>query len=349
LNHPYQYKPLFTNKKDAAIRHILSLLLAVLFALIEPLSIGSAQWFIKVLYVFLLVASIWNINILLIDFIDRRWFWQNALKFKIFINLFIAIIWPTLVSFLFNLFVYPVLFGKPCEIKGKENITMLIISVSMTLMINAIYSAMSFFKFWQYSIKQAESFKRESLRAEFETLKNQINPHFLFNSLNTLTTLIEENNAMASTFVTQLASVYRYVLTQKDKELSPLSDEIAFINSYIYLNRIRFGDNLITEINIPDSNTNHQIATLAIQMLVENCIKHNIISKKYPLKIQIFIHSNKLIVKNNKQKKHQAAESTGIGLTNIIHRYSYLTTETVDIEENESEFYVSLPLIVTKS
>jgi LytS/YehU family sensor histidine kinase len=213
------------------------------------------------------------------------------------------------------------------------------------LLINAVFSAIAFFKFWRQSVKEAEELKRESLSAEFETLKSQINPHFLFNSLNTLTSLIDEQPTQATEFVQKLANVYRYVLTQKDKQLVSVREELEFIQSYIFLNQIRYGENLKVLINIPEQMISYSIVTLSMQMLIENCIKHNTISTQKPLVINIDMIGKKLTVRNNLQRKSVMHESNGIGLNNIVHRYSFLTDEPVDIYDDGIHFSVGLPLI----
>jgi two-component system LytT family sensor kinase len=213
------------------------------------------------------------------------------------------------------------------------------------LLVNTIFVALAFFKFWKTTIKEKEELKRESISAEFETLRNQVNPHFLFNSLNTLTSLIEEDPKTATDFVQKLSGVYRYVLTQKDKDTVTLGEELQFIMQYIYLNKIRFGENLRIHVHIEPKYTERKIVTLALQMLLENAIKHNVVSSQKPLSIFIGVYDDKVFVRNNLQRKIVMNESNGIGLNNIVHRYSFLTKEQVEIVEDDKEFCVSIPLI----
>ncbi len=342
--------PLFTNKKDIIIRHAIILVLGVFFGSLKVFNgdmlFLSGDWFRHSLFTTLMIATIWNGNILFIDLLDEAMPWQRNIKQKIVVSLLIAIGWPVIVHFGFNILVYPIIIGEPCTLNSKENVSFLITSVTVTLLVNAIFTAIAFFKIWRQSVKETEELKRESLSAEFETLKSQINPHFLFNALNTLTSLIEEHPKQATDFVLKLSSVYRYVLTQKDKQLVTLKEELDFIEAYIYLNQIRFGNNLNVSIQVPVSFHQAKLVTLALQMLIENCIKHNIVSTQHPLTIQLYIEGDTLVVKNNLQKKQQNIDSNGIGLNNIVHRYGFITDKKVEITEDGANFIVSLPLIV---
>lgn len=342
--------PLFTNKKDIIIRHSIILVLGLFFGMLKVFSgevlFLSSEWFRHTLFTFLMISTIWNGNVLFIDLLDDAIPWQRNVKHKILISLIIAIGWPVIVHYVFNLFVYPLIIGQSCTLNSKENVSFLITSVAVTLLVNAIFTAIAFFKIWRQSVKETEELKRETLSAEFETLKSQINPHFLFNALNTLTSLIEEHPKQATDFVLKLSSVYRYVLTQKDKQLVTLKEELDFIEAYIYLNQIRFGNNLNVSIRVPSSFHQAKLVTLALQMLIENCIKHNIVSTQHPLTIQLYVEGDTLVVKNNLQKKQQNIDSNGIGLNNIVHRYGFITDRKVEITEDGANFIVSLPLIV---
>jgi LytS/YehU family sensor histidine kinase len=189
----------------------------------------------------------------------------------------------------------------------------------------------------------SERLQKESMKAQFDSLKSQVNPHFLFNSLNALTNLIYENQDKAVRFVKQLSEVYRYVLDTQGREIVPLSDEVKFLKSYIFLQQIRFGDKLKMEIDL--DSVNAQIAPLVLQMLMENAIKHNVISMDEPLTIRIYSVGNQIIIENNIQKKDVLPEeSKGIGLANIKKRYSFLTDRPVEIIQSNS-FVVKLPFL----
>lgn len=341
----YNSSPGLLNPKDLLIRHSIILMLSIIFGNIGHFEDPLNERMLLTLGNFINISLIWNGNIWLIDVLDKYFGWENKIYPKLLLSGIIAISWPVLIHFFYNIFLYPFIFGKPCDLSSKESTIYLIMSVSITLFINSIFVSIAFFRFWRSTIKEAEELKRESITAEFATLKNQINPHFLFNSLNTLTSLIEENPKTATDFVQKLSSVYRYILTQKDKELATLKEELQFVQSYIYLNQIRFGSNLQTHIHIESPYLEQKIVTLSLQMLIENCIKHNIVSKDKPLTVYIGVYNGKVFVRNNLQRKQIVTDSNGIGLNNIVHRYSLLTNESVEIMEDEKDFMVSLPLI----
>ena len=188
--------------------------------------------------------------------------------------------------------------------------------------------------------------QKENLQSQFDVLKQQVNPHFLFNSLNVLTSLIRLEPELAEKFTEHLAKVYRYVLENKDNELVSLSTEISFLNAYIFLINIRFMDKVMVNIRIPDHKMNLQIIPLAMQLLIENAIKHNAMSKKSPLVIDIYIDDhNQLKVVNNLQEREAHMTSTGIGLKNIQNRYRLLNNTIPVFEKTNTQFIASIPLI----
>jgi hypothetical protein len=200
---------------------------------------------------------------------------------------------------------------------------------------------------WIKSIEKNEELKRENLVAKYEALKNQVNPHFLFNSLNTLSGVVEQKPELANDFIKKLSDIYRYVLEQSDKELVSIHDEMKFVEDYIFLSKMRFGDALIFNSNLPVNNT-IQIVPLGLQMLVENAIKHNVIADDMPLKIEMEIEDGFVIVRNNLQKKKTINPGREpLGLDNMKKRYAYLSNIPVEVIESESKFIVKLPIIKT--
>ena len=181
--------------------------------------------------------------------------------------------------------------------------------------------------------------------ASFETLKNQLDPHFLFNSLNVLSSLIEENPKKAQEFTVALSKIYRYVLDQKDKNLISVEEELNFAKLYVSLLKMRFEDALIVNFESSNIINEYKIVPLSLQLLLENAIKHNIISDQKPLNIDIFPKGNYLIIQNSYQKKATFEKSTGIGLKNIIQRYSLVSTLSIDIQQTENYYIVKIPLI----
>ena len=203
------------------------------------------------------------------------------------------------------------------------------------------------FYFNKSRLIEIEKNKLEKVTAEqkLNTLKNQVNPHFLFNSLNTLVTLIPEDEDQAIQFVQELSKTYRTILEVRDEKLITISKELEALDSYIYLLKTRFQGKIEISNTIPDAYLSEFVLPISLQILIENAVKHNIVSKSKPLKIDIYVEDDFLVVKNNLQKKNQKFVSTRIGLTNITSRYQFMTDRKVRVEETEQFFKVSLPII----
>jgi LytS/YehU family sensor histidine kinase len=223
---------------------------------------------------------------------------------------------------------------------------LVVVQLLVTFIITLILYVGDFFKAWRESVKNEEKFKRESLAFQYESLKNQVNPHFLFNSLNVLSSLVTKDQEGSVQFIRQLSEVYRYVLEQKDKEVVDLGTEMKFVESYIYLQKIRYAESLRIEL-APDLPVYYQkqVIPISVQMLVENAIKHNIISGDEPLTVRIGVELGYLVVKNNLQVRTTVPESGSIGLNNIKSRYNYLTNKEFTVINDGKEFVVKMPLI----
>ncbi len=231
--------------------------------------------------------------------------------------------------------------------------------------IAGIYESVRNYELWKTTSLEKEQLQRENLQSQLASLKNQVNPHFLFNSLNTLVHLIPENPDSAIKFVQKLSKVYRYILEMRDTATTPLSTELEFLNAYVFLLKERFGDNLYVNIDddvcakIEGVTSSHPLNTvvntdvcekhiipLSLQILFENAIKHNVISAQRPLTISVSIENDAhLIVRNNLQRKNQVQEGTGVGLQNIRNRYQLVSQKEVDIIVTKESFIVSLPLL----
>jgi LytS/YehU family sensor histidine kinase len=218
------------------------------------------------------------------------------------------------------------------------------ISVVITIVISLFMHARIFLLNWRKAAIELEKVQHESTLAKYETLKNQLNPHFLFNSLNALTNLVYEDEDKAVKFIDQLALIYQYVLQTQDKELVPVSEELRFLDAYLYLQRIRFEDKLKVKFEV--DGISGDVAPLALQMLIENAIKHNVVSEDDPLYINIHAAGDYLVIENNLQKKRSLGEgSPGIGLENIHRRYELLTPVKVEVQQDEKTFCVKLPIV----
>lgn len=202
-----------------------------------------------------------------------------------------------------------------------------------------------FIRFRDQRIRRMAELEREKIESQYEALKSQINPHFLFNSFNTLAALIEENPKGAVEYVEQISDFYRSILQYREKNLIALEEELGLVRNYVYLLEKRFGSHLALVIDVAAGGS-YYVAPLTVQMLVENAVKHNVISRSRPLFIEIRIEEGAwLSVCNNLQKKTSPAPSTGFGLESIVHRYGLMTTRKVQIEESQSRFCVRIPLL----
>jgi hypothetical protein len=207
-----------------------------------------------------------------------------------------------------------------------------------------IFHVFYFYKSFQENKVKEQQLIATTANAQFESLKNQIDPHFLFNSLNVLSSLIEENPDSAQKFTTSLSKIYRYVLEQKDKELIAVSEELAFAKIYMQLLEMRFENSISYE--LPENySEDAKVIPLSLQLVLENCIKHNVVSSSKPLHITIRIEENQLIVANNWQKKEVLSNGKGVGLQNIVNRYALLTDRKVKITNDENSFKVYLPIL----
>ncbi len=214
-----------------------------------------------------------------------------------------------------------------------------------TIMIIAIYESIYFMNALRQSVEETEQLKRESLSAQLNALRTQVNPHFLFNNLNTLCSIIPDDPKLAVDFVQQLSKVYRHILQVKDEKAIPLREELAVLKAYSFLLQTRFGSNLQVHIDVSADKLEKKIVPLSLQLLMENAIKHNIVSAEKPLRIDVYTENGSLVVSNNLQKKHQLPESTGIGIQNIRNRYRLLGDKTVAVTEGTGNFTVSIPLL----
>jgi sensor histidine kinase YesM len=209
----------------------------------------------------------------------------------------------------------------------------------------SFHEGVAFYEKWKTVTDQAEQLKKENLQTQLESLKAQVNPHFLFNSLNSLSSLISEDPNKAEKFLDEMCKVYRYLLRNNEDDLAPLWVEMQFIQSYYHLLKTRYGDSLSLEVEIPDELVWYRIPSLTLQMLVENAVKHNIMQKDQPLNISITTAEGpRLIVSNNLQRKKRIS-SNKVGLNNIVNKYKLLKQEDILVQEDEKIFAIVLPLI----
>jgi LytS/YehU family sensor histidine kinase len=236
----------------------------------------------------------------------------------------------------------------PAEKRGTLMITCIVIGLLVTVIIIAIEISTQFFSQWKKSLVEVERYKTESVQAQLQNLKEQINPHFLFNNMSVLSSLVYKDQDKAVDFINQLSKVYRYLLDNKSSELVTLATELEFIKSYTYLLQIRFDSNIVFNTNIDSDSLKLLIPPMSLQMLIENTIKHNEVSAEQPLIVTIEAKENVLTVSNNLQPRTVAEPSSKTGLNNIRERYKYYSNREIEVIKNASSFVVKLPLLNVK-
>lgn len=199
---------------------------------------------------------------------------------------------------------------------------------------------------WRKSLIKSETLEKENIKAKLEALQTQLSPHFLFNNFNIIDALIETNPALARKYVQGLSTVFRYILDNKNRELIPLKEELQFIKEYMFLMETRFDNNVTLKINLKTDSEKKLVPPVSLQLLIENAIKHNEISNRNKLEIEIEeMKGNYLSVINNVKLRKGKASGTGTGLKNIAERYQYLTEKEVKVNSNGDSFQILIPLL----
>jgi sensor histidine kinase YesM len=329
------------------------LLTVVIFIAIQLLNValgGKVRFNLNLLvafgYTVLYTFSLSYANWALFQYLDRV-FQTNRFSAKRIIVGFISSFTITLaIIFLLRIFEEVLINQNSFQAYlTNENPANYLVSVVITFIVSLSFYGFYFFKAYNDSKVKEQKIIAGTASAQFESLKNQIDPHFLFNSLNVLSSLIEENPDNAQRFTTSLSKIYRYVLEQKDKELVSVSEELAFAKTYMNLLKMRFENSITYEVPADFNNEDAKVVPLSLQLLLENTIKHNVVSEQKPLHIKIYIENNYLIVENNLQKKEVLQDRRGVGLQNIVNRYGLISERKVLIEENENYFKVKIPIL----
>ncbi len=299
---------------------------------------------LDLLFITAIVLIIWQGNQAIDNRLNKRYPWIENAKKRLVIQSLLSVVFTSIALFVLMYLMHQLRFGDG-RILNRKMIEIFPPAILFTLALLAVKIGSEFFNALKNSLLEVEKYKTESANAQLQNLKNQLNPHFLFNNLSVLTSLVYKNQDKAANFINELAKVYRYVLDTKNAELVPLQEEFDFINHYIYLQKIRFEDSVLFEIKIEESQKSAFLLPMCLQMLVENTIQHNETSQANPLKVLIYTHNNSLIIENPILPRSNVAESTKTGLKNIEQRYSFFTDEKVIVSNNGEIFKVILPLI----
>ncbi|GAB2777209.1 histidine kinase [Salinimicrobium soli] len=329
--------------KISAIICVVVVLLNLVFGgIIFPDLADLKMWGIYFFYCFVLTF----VNVVYFAIFDKKIGWEDATLQRVFFAAAGSII-LTLVAFFFCRLVDETLFQGTGveEFLQNERAQYYLFPLLFTTIVSLVFHLIYFYKALQERKVTEQKIIAGTASAKFESLKNQIDPHFLFNSLNVLSSLIDEDQEKAQKFTTSLSKIYRYVLEQKDKELVSLEEELSFAVTYMNLLKMRFENSLFYEVpqqlNLPEA----KVVPLSLQLLLENTVKHNVLSEKRPLKIRIFEENGYLVVENNFQKKEVLGNRKGVGLQNIVERYGLVTQRKVFIQQNAEYFRVKLPLL----
>ncbi|SNS76393.1 Histidine kinase [Ekhidna lutea] len=287
----------------------------------------------------------WKGSELLVDFWDLHIPWVVSPIKRFLASVISIIIFVFIAVWALDLFFDLIVLGKTWTETIKSSGAPYWNTLWITLGINVFMHGRGFLIAWRQAAIDNEKLKTEQISSQFNSLKNQVNPHFLFNAMNALSELVYQDQDKAVEFIRKLSSVYRYVLDSKDEEVIPVQDEMKFVTNFVFLQKIRFGENLKVEIGALEGD--FFVPPLAIQILVENAIKHNVVSEKDPLTVKVQFKEDTCSIWNSLKEK-KVKDSTGIGLENLKARYKYLTDREVIVTKTSKFFEVKLPLLKVK-
>lgn len=331
-------------------RYIFILLLAVYSYLNIQFTVGEKLFDAELTNIHLfgvlsaVVLLIWEFNRLVESNLDR--IRQTFLrKVHPLIILFLASMINVVLASFITLFLLDIVLIAPLQYDFSHSKLLLAFGFRVNLFLNCVNAIVFYMNRLKQTQLEAERLKKESIEAQFEALRSQVNPHFMFNCFNVLSNLVYKDSDTSSKFIAQLSNVYRYLLQSQQKKVVTLQEELSFIESYLYLLKMRHGENLVIEKKLESNSDNFYVAPASLQMLIENAIKHNIVSKNNPLTIRLYTHNGSIVVANNLQEKEFKEESTQRGLQNIQSRYQLLSDEKVVIEKLAQEFRVTIPLL----
>ncbi|EAS19246.1 putative two-component sensor histidine kinase transcriptional regulator [Flavobacteria bacterium BBFL7] len=277
----------------------------------------------------------------------KKFSWKEHTLKRILFGAIGSVIITMMLLTLLNFFTYVVIYGGSWDqFLSQQSVDWYFFGLLITLVMTLIYHAIYFYRLSQTQKVNEQKVIARSATAQFDALKNQLDPHFLFNSLNVLVSLIEENPKAATKFTTSLSKVYRYVLEQRNKELVTVDEELSFARAYVGLLKTRFEDSIEIDIPQKSSNPDMKVVPLSLQLLLENAVKHNVVSDSKPLKLRIYEKDNQLIIENNLQKKQVPNTSSGVGLQNIASRYQLLTKRKMSIAQDDQFFRVQIPILI---
>ncbi|WP_276389970.1 2TM domain-containing protein [Eudoraea chungangensis] len=329
---------------------VIGLILSVIFIAIEYFSNGHIEFgqnfWTEILYNMTYSIVLTIINKSYFNFLNKKVQWKKWEKYRLIIGALGSVILTMLGIFWIRILLKMGYEGYSWDtFVENERTIYYIFALIITIVVTVFFHAIYFYRSLQDKKVKEQKIIAGTASAKFDALKNQLDPHFLFNSLNVLTSLIEEDPGQAQKFTTSLSKVYRYVLEQKNKDLVTVDEELQFAKTYVRLLKMRFEDSIVFVIPENASNPDAKIVPLSLQLLLENAVKHNVVTSSKPLRIEVSEVRGRLLVKNNLQEKQVVKKSSGVGLRNIQQRYSILSNREVKIEKTDKEFTVALPML----
>lgn len=302
-------------------------------------------WVFSFLLIYLIGIPSWYLHVQYIHLVRRKFPELKDTGKRIIVGMFVNLLVMTpsiiLIVWLYDYFHILGYRMRPDDMKLAY-----LIGLCVNLLFQTLWEVVYLLGKYKETLSEKELIEQMSMEQEFENLKSQINPHFLFNCFNTLSSLIQEDKKEAENFLDELSKVYRYLLKSNESGVSTVEKELQFIQSYYRLLKTRYGSGLRMSIDIDKRYYSYLMPSLSLQLLVENAVKHNIVSRTQPLVIEILTAAgNKLVVNNNLQPKQLKKTSTRIGLNNIRSKYKLMKQEGFQVVEGESNFMVVLPLV----
>lgn len=300
---------------------------------------GTEGSFTYIIHGMMMTAGIWLGCMTIVVILWKKFPWEESPILHLIIEIILIVAYTLLFSWALYSLEKRYWHTQDIDSLGVE----ILVTLLITFFITALHESIFFYRQWKFNFSKSIRLEKDNIEARYDALRAQVNPHFLFNSLNSLTTMAGDNKEVVD-YIRNLSDLLRYMLKSGEKELVLLRDEISILNNYLNLQRLRFPGTLNITLDVPESYYHFAIPPLVLQMLTENCIKHNIISREKPLSIEIRAGKDSITVSNKLQRKTTDL-STGQGLKNIKGRYRFFTSRKVDIEETADIFRVTVPLL----
>jgi len=316
-----------------------SIIITVFVAILSIFVFGNGDYSLDNITQQFIISFIFSLGLTAVNSEPRKRLWIGAIG-----SFVITLITFGLLRFLIFFYYTGNSFGQ-FLIREKQEPGSYVFALTITLISTLFIHAFYFYRALQKREVKEQKIIAGTASARFDALKNQLDPHFLFNSLNVLTSLIEEDPYQAQKFTTSLSKVYRYVLEQKNKDLVTVDEELNFARTYVRLLKMRFEDSIVFDIPEQAADPETKIVPLSLQLLLENAVKHNVVTSSRPLHIKVSEKEGNLVIQNNLQEKQVVKKSSGVGLQNIKQRYGILTDRQVQIAKSKNEFSVSLPML----